>query len=211
MAVSLVALFMSLGGVGYAAISIPHNSVGVAQLRNNAVSYKKIQPGAVGTVRANLNQLQERVGQVCASGSAIGTIQNNGKVTCNATLPAEFGTTDNSVTLTTAGTSTPVTSRTLPSGSSYVAIANPTAAFNAGGSQRITLTCTLTVGSNTETRSATANTGTANGTVYASIPMQVAGQSGASSVACAATTDSGPLPTTSVTASISALQTASNS
>ena len=73
--ISCVALFMSLGGVGYAAISIPNNSVGAAQLKSNAVtnskinngavSYKKIQPGAVGLVRANTGQLQVRVSGAC--------------------------------------------------------------------------------------------------------------------------------------------------
>ena len=57
--VSCVALFISLGGASYAAITIPNNSVGAAQLQknavtnskleNNAVSYKKIQAGSVGS------------------------------------------------------------------------------------------------------------------------------------------------------------------
>jgi hypothetical protein len=95
--ISLAALFVSLGGVGYAAVSLPANSVGTAQIQNNAVTYKKInpesvgrvrlanggvinsklannsvsylkiQPGAVGHVRANLNQLQARVAATCSS------------------------------------------------------------------------------------------------------------------------------------------------
>jgi len=95
--ISIVALVMSLGGVGYAAVSLPANSVGTAQIRNNAVtytkinpdsvgrvrladggvitsklannsvSYQKIQPGAVGHVRANLDQLQARVTGTCSS------------------------------------------------------------------------------------------------------------------------------------------------
>ena len=43
MAVSLVALFMSLGGVGYAATQLPNNSVGPAQLKNSAVTNSKIK------------------------------------------------------------------------------------------------------------------------------------------------------------------------
>jgi len=95
--ISLAALFVSLGGVGYAAVSLPANSVGTAQIRNNAVtytkinpnsvgrvrladggvinsklgnnsvSYLKIQPSAVGRVRANLSQLQARVANTCSS------------------------------------------------------------------------------------------------------------------------------------------------
>ena len=63
---------MSLGGVGYAAISLPNNSVGTAQLsnnavtnskiKNNAVSYKKIQPGAVG-LRARQHRPAPGAGQ----------------------------------------------------------------------------------------------------------------------------------------------------
>ena len=94
--ISCVALFMSLGGVGYAAISIPNSSVGTAQLKNNAVSYKKIQPGAVGIVRANTGQLQVRVSGACQTGSAIGTINQVGKVTCNNALPS--GVRDHSTT-----------------------------------------------------------------------------------------------------------------
>jgi hypothetical protein len=95
--ISLAALFLSLGGVGYAAVSLPSNSVGTRQIRNEAVTYKKIrpnavgavrlanggvinsklannsvsfqkiQPGAVGHVRANLSQLQARVNGTCSS------------------------------------------------------------------------------------------------------------------------------------------------
>ncbi len=95
--ISAAALFISLGGVGYAAVSLPANSVGTAQIRNEAVTYKKIrpnsvgavrlanggvvnsklanssvsyrkiQPGAVGHVRANLDQLQARVNGTCSS------------------------------------------------------------------------------------------------------------------------------------------------
>lgn len=95
--ISLAALFVSLGGVGYAAVSLPANSVGTAQIRNNAVTYQKInpdsvgrvrladsgvinskiannavsylkiQPSSVGRVRANLDQLQARVAATCSS------------------------------------------------------------------------------------------------------------------------------------------------
>jgi len=241
MAVSVVALFMSLGGVGYAATQLPNNSVGTAQLRNGAVSYqkiqpnsvgkvrladggvinsklsnssvsyKKIQPGAVGTVRANLNQLQARVNGTCTAGTAIGAVDSKGNATCNATRPAEFGTTNNAATIT--ATPTGVTSVNLPAGASYLAFANPTATVTSGaGSQRVNVSCTLTVGSSTETRAATVTTtGTAGDNTAESIPMQVAGAAGAASVSCQATPVTGTLPTTSVTSAINAIQTASNS
>jgi hypothetical protein len=221
MAVSVVALFMSLGGVGYAATQLPNNSVGAAQLKNSAVTnskiknsavtFKKIEPGSVGTVRANTNQLQARVTGTCASGQGIGAIDSTGKVTCNTALPAEFGTTSNTATVT--GSPTAVTSVNLPAGPSYLAFANPTATVTSGATgQRVNVSCTLTVGSNTQTRSATVTTtGTATDTTLESIPLQVAGPAGTSSVSCQATPVSGTLPVTSVTSAINGIQTASNS
>jgi hypothetical protein len=219
--ISSAALFMSLGGVGYAAISIPDNSVGAAQLKKNAVtnskinngavSYKKIQPGAVGIVRANTNQLQARVSGTCATGTAIGTINQVGKVTCNNALPSEFGTTNNTATITS--TAAPVTTVALPAGASYLAFANPEATVTSGATaQRVTVSCTLTVGSNTATRSAVIETtGTPGDTSTASIPLQATGPSGTGTVSCANSVPSGPAPTTSVTSAINAIQTASNS
>ncbi|HEX3975889.1 MAG TPA: hypothetical protein VHW96_06465 [Solirubrobacteraceae bacterium] len=219
--ISSAALFMSLGGVGYAAISIPNNSVGTAQLRNNAVtnskiknsavSYKKIQPGAVGLVRANTGQLQARVSGTCATGTAIGTINQVGKVTCNNALPSEFGTTSNTATVTS--TAAAVTSVALPAGPSYVAFADPSATVTSTATgQHVTVTCILTVGSNTQTRSVTIDTtGTAGETSTASIPMQATGPSGTGSVSCSNSVPTGTAPATSVTSAINAIQTASNS
>jgi hypothetical protein len=45
--VAYLALFVALGGTGYAAISVPRNSVGTRQLRNGAVTEKKLAKGAV--------------------------------------------------------------------------------------------------------------------------------------------------------------------
>jgi hypothetical protein len=209
--ISSVALFMSLGGVGYAAISIPNNSVGSSQLKNNSVSYKKIQPGAVGIVRANTGQLQVRVSGTCGSGQAIATINQVGKVTCNNALPSEFGTTNNTATVT--ATPATVTNVALPTGASYFALANPTATVTSGGTgQRITVSCTLTVGSNTETRSAVIVTdGTPGNPSTQSIPLQATGPSGTGSVSCTGSVPTGTLPAVSVTSAINAVQTASNS
>jgi hypothetical protein len=224
--ISCVALFMSLGGVGYAAISIPNNSVGTAQLRNNAVtnskirnnavSFKKIQPGAVGLVRANTGQLQVRVSGTCQTGSAIGTINQVGKVTCNNALPSSFGTTNNSATLGSG--STTITSVALPTGASYLAFANPSVTVtpaNTAPAQHDVVTCTLTVGSNTAPRSITFDTPATTGTATAqtaSFPLQGTGPSGTGSVACTSTTTGGgTAPTISVTSTINAIQTASNS
>jgi hypothetical protein len=45
---ALLALFVALGGTGYAAISIPANSVGAGQIRPDAVGASEIRRGAVG-------------------------------------------------------------------------------------------------------------------------------------------------------------------
>jgi hypothetical protein len=47
-AVGWVALFVALGGTGYAAISIPRNSVGAAQIRNRSITPVKFNPAAIG-------------------------------------------------------------------------------------------------------------------------------------------------------------------
>ena len=47
MVVSLIALFVALGGTSYAALTIPRNSVGAVQLKDNAVTRWKIHDGAI--------------------------------------------------------------------------------------------------------------------------------------------------------------------
>jgi len=71
--VSLVALFVALGGTAYAATSLPKNSVGTTQIKNNAVTSKKIAKGAIG--------LQT----VMSSPVNLGSNQQNG---ATATCPA---------------------------------------------------------------------------------------------------------------------------
>ena len=41
--VSTLALFLALGGISYAAIQLPKNSVGTKQLRKNAVTGAKVK------------------------------------------------------------------------------------------------------------------------------------------------------------------------
>jgi hypothetical protein len=52
-----LALFLALGGTGYAALRLPRNSVGSAQLRTHAVGTLKIAPGAVTSSRVKENSL----------------------------------------------------------------------------------------------------------------------------------------------------------
>jgi hypothetical protein len=55
--VSLLALFLALGGTTYAATSLPKNSVGTKQLKKNAVTSPKIKDGAVNVAKINTNGL----------------------------------------------------------------------------------------------------------------------------------------------------------
>lgn len=48
LAISLLALFVALGGTAYAAVSLPKNSVGTRQLKKHAVTGRKIKKLAVG-------------------------------------------------------------------------------------------------------------------------------------------------------------------
>jgi hypothetical protein len=213
-AISVTALFMSLGGASYAAF-VPNGSIGTAQLgnnavtnskiKNNAVTYKKILPGSVGVVRANTGQLQVRVGGTCGANTGIGSIDQAGEVTCNPTLPAEYGATG---TVTAGSTSTTVASTTLPSGTLYLAFANPSATVTSGGPDQVTVSCTLTVGANTQTRTATVATGASGTHQVVSIPLQLAGAAGASNVSCQSASGT-TKPTVSVTSSLNAIQTAS--
>jgi hypothetical protein len=44
---SLMALVISMGGVGYAAVKLPANSVGSTQLKANAVTSAKVKDGSL--------------------------------------------------------------------------------------------------------------------------------------------------------------------
>ena len=48
--VATLALFLAIGGVGYAATRLPKNSVGTRQIRNGAVTGAKIKLSSLGTV-----------------------------------------------------------------------------------------------------------------------------------------------------------------
>lgn len=51
--ISLLALFVALGGTGYAAVSLPRNSVGTAQLKKGAVTKTKISKKTIAALKGN--------------------------------------------------------------------------------------------------------------------------------------------------------------
>lgn len=158
--ISSAALFLSMGGVGVAATGligtnqirngavtykkIAPNSVGRVRLADggvvnskiahNAVSYRDIQPNSVGSVRSNINQMQERVKGTCGAGSAIGSISNKGAATCNATAPEEYGSSATAKPVALNGTAATTGSVALPVGPSYLGFATTTLTAKSGAS-----------------------------------------------------------------------------
>jgi hypothetical protein len=45
--IAVIALVVALGGTSYAAVTLPRNSVGTAQLKNNAVNSLKVANGSL--------------------------------------------------------------------------------------------------------------------------------------------------------------------
>jgi hypothetical protein len=82
-AIAYLALFIALGGTSYAAISIPRNSIGAAQIRNHVITPVKFNSNAIeGSVRA--------WAIIGASGNVIAS---GGKptVTTTASTPGAYG------------------------------------------------------------------------------------------------------------------------
>jgi hypothetical protein len=237
MIVSLVALFAALGGVGYAAVSVPRNSVGTAQLQNgavtnhklgaNAVGSSKIKPNSVGRKRINPNQVQIRVGGTCTTG-AMTSIDSKGKVACASAPGAEFDTSTKAPTsvtsVDTAGSTKPtivtLNSEPLPGGSSYLGLATPSVevASTSTASQHVKVDCAIALGpspSSLVTRSATVDIDKDSSPAFLSIPLSATQASSTSSttgsVACeCAFTGGSPAPTVKVQSTLNVLQTASN-
>ena len=227
--VSFVALFVALGGVGYAATQLPANSVGTAQLQNgsvgnwklksNAVGARKIINGSVGAKQVNSSQVQLRVGTACASG-AIKAIGLSGSVSCTPTLPNEVGTSAAAVTLGAGSTS--VATESLPAGSPFLVLAYPHVVISrtpgTGNTQRVEVDCTLSVppgtGTTTTTKSLAVDLGSDHaqaGTVPLVLPVASATSAQTATVSCTDTaTPSTPSPTVAVDTTLNAIQTAAN-
>jgi hypothetical protein len=240
MVVALIALFASLGGVGYAATYLPAGSVGTNQLQNasvtnhkilngavgnfklavGAVGPRKMENGAVGTAQINTSEVQARVTGTCASG-AITSVTSTGTVTCASAPGLEFDTSSATpVTVPTGTTATPIASEPLAGGSSYLVTANPYVHITgASPGQQVEIDCTLAVGPATtavETRSWTTEIGPGGLPETNSIPLIATAPSSTNSitaaVACTRTiTGTGTsTPAVTVATNIDAVQTASN-
>jgi hypothetical protein len=202
MVISLVALFFAFGGVGYAATQLPKGSGGTRQLRNNAVTWQKIAPGTIGSVRINQALVQTRVTGTCTgTNGAIGAVEQSGKVTCNPSASKEFGSSSAAAPVTTS--SATVATRPL-GGGTYLLFGEAYATATSGSSP--TLTCTLAVpGGSSQTRSITVPT-----SGQAALPINLASSvaSAGATATLSCLTQAGS--TATVAGQINALQTASN-
>ncbi len=66
--VSVTALFVALGGGAYAAVALPKNSVGAAQLRKDAVSSRAVKNGSLSAADFSSSALGKMVGARGATG-----------------------------------------------------------------------------------------------------------------------------------------------
>jgi hypothetical protein len=238
MVVALMALFASLGGVGYAATFLPANSVGTAQLQNasvtnhkilngsvgnfklafGAVGPRKLMNGAVGSAQINSTQVQSRVTGTCTAG-AVTSVTSTGAVACNSAPGLEFDASSAAaVTIPAGTTATGVTSESLPGGSSYLVSANPYVHITgASAGQQVEVDCTLAVGPATtavQTRSWTVEVGPNALAQTNSIPLIATAPASANTitanVACTRAFTGGSSPVVTVTSNINAVQTAGN-
>lgn len=91
--ISLVALFVALGGTTYAATSLPANSVGAKQLKKNAVTSPKIKNGAVTAAKINVAGLTVPVAAHATSADTA-TSATSATSATNATSATHAGTAD---------------------------------------------------------------------------------------------------------------------
>lgn len=105
MSVALVALFVALGGTGYAVTKLPNNSVGTVQLKNNAVTTAKVKNGSL--VSADFKAGQLPVGPPGPAGpKGDAGPAGTGATLAYATALSDAATTTNSATLSTLGSTT---------------------------------------------------------------------------------------------------------
>ena len=218
MVISLIALFVALGGASYAAVSLPNNSVGTAQIKSKAVTAQKMALHTIGLQRIDASLIQVRISRSCSNNSAINSVAQNGRVTCQSTLPTQFGASSDSTNVGT--TSTTVVSKILPPGNyllsaTQYATINPSSAAAAVG-QQVQVTCTLSAASgSSQTRTAAIEVGQGTRTQTVAIPMTfpttVGSPQGTARVDCvhAATTGT-PDPTVTVQSTLNAIPTQSN-
>jgi len=228
LAVSFLALFVALSGVGWAAIHLPPHSVGNVQLQNFSVGNAKLRPfsvgagkiipGAVGAGQVNSSQVQLRVAGPCTDG-AMQSIAQSGDVTCTPVLPNEYGAVSPVTTLLPGGGAVQIATKSLPSGFSYLVLAYPHVVVTGSptSTQRVEVDCMLSArGTQSVTEDLAVDVSNDSHGIAGSIPLALPVASSAGAQAATVTCDdqwtpSTPTPIVTVDTTINALQTASNS
>jgi hypothetical protein len=128
--IASVALFVALGGTGYAAFSLPKNSVGSKQLKSNAVTTSKLKNNAVTTGKLKNNAVTTgklkngavTAGKINASGLTVpNALHANSADSATSATNATNAT--NAITATSAATAATVTGQgTLASGKTEIGI-----------------------------------------------------------------------------------------
>jgi hypothetical protein len=234
MIVATVALFVALSGGAYAAVTIPANSVGFAQLKsgavgfrdlatgsvgtrdvaNNAITYTKIAKGQIGHARVAQSQIQWRVTGKCTGANAVQSVSDTGSVTCAATLPTDYSTAGLSEPLTSTTTPTVLASESVPAGTAVQVTSTPYVIVDGGtaGVDNVEVTCEIAVGTTTETRSAIISVGTnrEQGTAQIPLSVDVPAQSSASeaAVVCTRAYSAPAAPAVQASAGVDATQVA---
>jgi hypothetical protein len=112
--IALVALFVALGGTGYAALRLPRNSVGTIQLQNGAVVAAKIRNGTI--VGSKLRNGAVTAGKINTKGLSVPNAVH-ATTALNALSAAAATSATSATTATSAGTATTALSPgTLASG-----------------------------------------------------------------------------------------------
>jgi hypothetical protein len=149
--VGWIALFVALGGTGYAAISIPRNSVGAAQIRNRSITPAKFNPKSIGgsvrawaIIRANATMLASTRGASVGAGQIPGeyliqwdmklprtcaTVANVDQRSSNLT-PVQIGNVSTSLAI---GYVSNVQTATVPTGGHKTASETTVTTFNQSG------------------------------------------------------------------------------
>jgi hypothetical protein len=231
MCVALLALFIAIGGVSWAATSLPAGSVGSTQLRGGAVTTPKlaakavtapklapgsvtaaaIRQAAVGAGQVDSGTVQRRLRRACPPTAAMAYVSRTGGVACNWSLPREAGAASDQVTV--GSTPTQITKLTVPAGSGYLAIANPDVVVNGTvPGQQVTVTCKLSLGTQTATRAASVEVGPQQRRLETGLALAVADQHAArggdpAALSCQQTAGAGATPQVGVTSAISVIQT----
>jgi hypothetical protein len=210
MSVALLALFIALGGVGWAATHLSPGSVGTTALRDGAVTSSKLAHAAVGVGQIDAGQIQRRVTGTCGPTLALGAVERGGSAHCNSTLPREFGTA-NQVNIGSSAKT--IATKDLPAGTAYLAYANPYAIiFGHVTGQQVEVDCTLSVGGASQTRSVIVEVGPSHRQLQSGMPLFVGDQAVASSatsvtLTCKRKASAGAAPSVSVLGAVSAIQT----